>query len=358
MDNTANPILEQQDEELQPAAPVEPDATSRQTGRPSFMARFHQPGMASPGSKYALIGVWLLVAVAYGVAEPSVLFTSGTFQAIFGSQQPLVFLAMAAVITFSVGEFDLSISAVLGLSATMLPVLVVQRGWNPVVASLVAIGAAALVGAVNGVVVVYLGIDAIVTTLGMGTLILGLTSGFSKSLAVTGLSSTFSELTNTTVVFGLPLTFFYGVALALLIAYIMRFTALGRHMVFVGANREVARLAGVRVAMIRMGSYVVSGLICGIGGVLLVASVGAFDPTTSPTYLLPALSATFLGTAAIKPGRFNPLGTLIAIYFLVTGIVGLQLLGYTGWVSDVFYGTALIVAVMASTLTRRRTLRA
>ena len=321
-------------------------------------SRFHQSGEASLAGRYALVGVWLIVTAVYAVIEPSKILTSGTFQTIFGSQQPLVFLGMAAVITFSVGEFDLSISAVLGLSATIVPVLVVQHGWNPLAASVVAVAAGGLVGLVNGIIVVALGIDAIVTTLGMGTLLLGLTSGFSKSQAVTGLSDSFSSIANTTVVFGLPLAFFYGIVLALIIAYVMRFTSLGRHMVFVGANREVARLAGVRVATIRMGSYVVSGLICGLGGVLLVASIGAFDSTTSPTYLLPALSATFLGTAVIRPGRFNPIGTLIAIYFLVTGIVGLQLLGYTGWVSDVFYGAALVLAVLASTITRRRTLRA
>lgn len=334
-----------------------PDASPVAASERTFMSRFHQRGAGGFTGRYALVAVWLLVALGYAIAEPSVFLTSGTFQTVFGSQQPLVFLGMAAVITFSVGEFDLSISAMLGLSATLVPILVVQHGWNPVIASLAAVAACGVVGAVNAVIIVHLGIDAIVTTLGMGTLLVGLTSGLSQSQAVTGLSDTFSRVANTTVVFGLPLTFFYGVALAALIAYVMRFTSLGRHMVFVGANREVARLAGIRVATIRTGSYVVSGLICGIGGVLLVASVGAFDPTTSPTYLLPALSATFLGTAAIRPGRFNPIGTLVAIYFLVTGIVGLQLLGYTGWVSDVFYGAALILAVLASTLTRRRTLR-
>jgi ribose transport system permease protein len=126
-------------------------------------------------------------------------------------------------------------------------------------------------------------------------------------------------------------------------------------MAFVGANREVARLAGVRVARIRIGAYVVSGLICGLGGMLLAAAVGGFDPSSSPSYLLPAFSAAFLGTAAIVPGRFNPLGTFVAIYFLATGILGLQLLGYTGWISHVFYGAALIVAVTVSTVVRRRT---
>jgi ribose transport system permease protein len=230
------------------------------------------------------------------------------------------------------------------------------HGWSPLTASVAAVAACMAVGALNGFIVVVLGIDAIITTLGMGTFILGITSGFSHSEAVSGLSNSFGNVANTVVALGLPISFFYGLALALFIAYVMRFTALGRHMAFVGANREVARLAGVRVARIRIGAYVTSGLLCGLGGVLLAASVGGFDPNSSPTYLLPALSATFLCTAVIKPGRFNPLGTLVAIYFLVTGIVGLQLLGYTGWVSDVFYGAALVIAVIVSTVTRRRTL--
>ena len=57
----------------------------------------------------------------------------------------------------------------------------------------------------------------------------------------------------------------------------------------------------------------------------------------------------------MQPGRFNPLGTLIGIYFLATGILGLQLLGLGGWIEDVFYGAALVLAVIVSTVTRRRT---
>ena len=71
---------------------------------------------------------------------------------------------------------------------------------------------------------------------------------------------------------------------------------------------------------------------------MLVATVGGFDPTASPSYLLPALAAVFLGTAIVMPGQFNPIGTLFGIYFLETGIIGLQLLGYSGWVQDAFYG--------------------
>ena len=344
----------------EPRRPPDVDVVADQAPPPEaptpFMDRFRQSGEGGLVSRYALVGVWLVVAAFYALVEPDTMLTSGTFQTIFGSQVALVFLAMAAVVTFAVGEFDLSIASIFGVAATLVPVLVVKHGWSPAAAAVAALAVCAAIGAVNGLIIVRLGIDAIITTLGMGTLLLGLTSGFSQSEAVAGLSDSFSKVANTTVLFGLPISFFYGVALAGLIAYVMAYTALGRHMAFVGANREVARLAGVRVARIRIGSYVVSGLLCGIGGVLTAATVGGFDSNSSPTYLLPALSATFLGTAAIRPGRFNPIGTMVAIYFLVTGIVGLQLLGYSGWVSDAFYGAALIVAVIVSTLTRRRTL--
>jgi ribose transport system permease protein len=325
-------------------------------GAAGFMARFHRPGEASFTARYALLGVWLLLAGGFAIAEPGTFLSTATFQTIFGSQQALVFLGMASVIVFSIGEIDLSITASLGLAATLVGVLVINDGWGYVPACCVAVAAATFVGYLNAVIVVLLGIDAIITTLGMSTLILGATSGLSHSQAVAGLSTSFASIANHTLLLGLPISFFYGVALALVIAYVMRFTALGRHMSFVGANREVARLAGVKVTRIRMGAYVTSGFICGLGGILLMASIGGFDPNDSPVYLLPALSAAFLGTAAIKAGRFNPLGTMVAIYFLVTGIVGLELLGYTGWVSNVFYGAALIIAVIISTVTRRRSL--
>jgi ribose transport system permease protein len=61
-----------------------------------------------------------------------------------------------------------------------------------------------------------------------------------------------------------------------------------------------------------------------------------------------------LGTAVIQPGRFNPIGTFVAIYFLATGIIGLELLGASGWVSDVFYGGVLVIAVTIATVIRRR----
>jgi ribose transport system permease protein len=346
------------EEQREVVAPTANGDTGHAPQRHGIARIFQQRGESNFVGRYALLGVWLVVALVYVAAKSNLFLTSGTFQAIFGSQQAYVFLGMAAVVTLSVGEFDLSIASNMGLGAILVAVLVVQHGWSPLAAVIFALAACSGIGFINGVIAVRLGIDAIVTTLGMGTLVLGITEKLSGGSTVAGLSTHLANYANASFLLNLPVSFYYGLALAFFLAYVMRFTPLGRHMAFVGANREVARLAGVRVARIRIGAYIVAGFLSGLGGVLLSLGNGGFDPTSAPTYLLPAFAATFLGTAAIRPGRFNPLGTMVAIYFLVTGITGLQLLGYTGWVSDVFYGAALIIAVVISTVARRRTLGA
>lgn len=304
--------------------------------------------------RYAIVALWGVMIAIYSALEPSTFDTTGTFQTIFGSQAALVFLSMAFLTTVIVGEFvDLSVASVLGLSATIVPVLTVLHHWNVALASVVAVAVGVCAGAVNGLLVVYVGVNTIVVTLGMSTLLSGVALAIAHLSAVSGLSTSFGQLALANV-WGLPVSFYYGLALALAFAYLLAFTPLGRHMQFVGANREVSRLAGVRVPLIRFGAFVAAGALCGIGGVVVSAGLGGFDPSTSITYLLPTISAVFLGTAAVRPGRFNPLGTMIGLYFLATGILGLEELGFAGWISDVFYGAALVVAVTLTTLLRKR----
>lgn len=304
--------------------------------------------------RFGLIGLWAVMIGVYSIVEPTNFDTSGTFTTIFSSQAALVFLSMAFLCTVIVGEFvDLSVASILGLSATIVPVLTVFDHFSVAVASVIAVMVGVAAGAINGLLVVYVGVNTIVVTLGMSTLLLGIGLAISHLAYVTGLSTSFGKIALANVG-GLPISFYYGIALTLVFAYVLAFTPLGRHMQFVGANREVSRLAGVRVNAIRFGAFVAAGALCGIGGVIVSASVNGFDPSTSPTYLLPAVSAVYLGTAVIRPGKFNPIGTFVAVYFLSTGIIGLSELGLAEWISDVFYGAALIIAVMLTTLLRRR----
>jgi ribose transport system permease protein len=91
-----------------------------------------------------------------------------------------------------------------------------------------------------------------------------------------------------------------------------------------------------------------------VGGVLYAGTQGAADPSSGASLLLPAFAAAFLGSTSVVPGRFNPFGSLVAVYFLVTGITGLVFLGVSSFVQDMFYGGALVLAVTLSQIVRGR----
>lgn len=326
------------------------DETPRPTRAPTKSVGDHA---RSIGSRYALLGVWILMAIIYAAIMPHKFIGVSTVQAIFGSQSALLFLAVAALCTFVVGEFDLSFASVMGLSATIIPVLSTLHHVNLLLACLIALAASLVCGVVNAFFIVRLKVPSLIVTLGTASLFLGIAELISSATIVSVSSTSFSKIALHNL-FGLPLSFYYGLILAAGFAYVLTWMPIGRHIVFVGANREVARLAGINVDRIRAGSYITASFIAGLAGILLVATVGGFDPTASASYLLPALAAVFLGTAIVMPGQFNPMGTFLGIYFLETGILGLQLLGYTGWVQDAFYGAGLVLAVTIATVVRTR----
>ena len=138
------------------------------------------------------------------------------------------------------------------------------------------------------------------------------------------------------------------------IYYVFDYTAAGKRLLFVGTGRDVARLSGIRVGRLRVGALVSEGFLAALAGVVYAGTSGSADPTSGASYLLPAFAAAYLGTTTIKPGRSNPWGAVIAAYFLIAGVTGLAILGINSWVQDVFYGGALIVAVVMSQLVRRR----
>lgn len=324
------------------------DATVPESGPPRG-ARSH--GLRSLTSRYALVGVWLVMALVFAGLRPDTFLRATSFQIVFGSQSVLLFLAVAALCTLVVGEFDLSFASIMGLSATLVPVLTEQRHVPLAVSCLLALLASLAAGAVNALFVVVFGISSLVVTLGTASLYLGLASLISGQTAVAMTDTSLAAYVSSPLL-GLPLSFYYGLALCAGFAYLLTWTPLGRSIVFVGANRDVARLAGINVNRIRTAGYLAASLVAGLAGVLVVATIGGFDAAGAGGYLLPALSAVFLGTAVVRPGEFNPMGTFLALMFLGTGIYGLQLMGYAGWVQDVFYGAGLVVAVALATLVR------
>ncbi|MCR4514051.1 ABC transporter permease [Aeromicrobium sp. 50.2.37] len=304
--------------------------------------------------RYALVIAWALVVVAFGALRPEIYLSAANFQTIFGSQAVLLLLALGLLLPLITGNFDLSIAANLTFSSILLAILQVQHDVPLVPAILVVLVAGVLVGVVNGFLVVGLGIDSFIATLGTSTVLQGLVLAVSDSQTISGISSNLINFAANYRFVGISLGFWYGVILTLVLAYLLGFTALGRRMLFVGRNPEVSRLSGVEVGRIQWGAFVGSGLIASVAGVVYTGSQGAADPTSGLGFLLPAFAACFLGSTAIQPGRFNPIGTFVAVFFLVSGITGLQILGAESYVQQLFYGGALVLAVALAKLPERR----
>jgi ribose transport system permease protein len=304
--------------------------------------------------RYALVGAWAIVIVVFGVIEPETFLSSANFTSIFGSQAVLVVLTLALLIPLTAGDYDLSIASVVSLSAMIVATLNAQRGLPIGFAILVALAAGVLVGVINGTIMVTLRIESLIVTLGTGTILQGVVLWISNSQPVAGISNNLVTAVIGDKLFGIPLEFYYGVAVCVAVWYVFQFTPTGMRLLFVGRGRSVSRLSGVRVDRVRLGAMVASGGISALAGVLYAGTSGEADPSSAQALLLPAFAAAFLGSTAIKPGRFNPWGSFIAVYFLVTGITGLQLQGIAAFVQQLFYGTALVAAVALRQILRRR----
>jgi ribose transport system permease protein len=307
-------------------------------------------------SRFGLLIAWAAVVVFFSVLPQTsgVFPTIANFATIFGSQAVIAILALALVVPLIAGDYDLSVAFTLTLSSMLIAVLNVQHHWPIAAAVAVALLAGALVGAINAAIILFFRIDSLIVTLGTGTFVGGIVLWISSANTISGISPSLVKWVVVHRLLGIPVAFYYALLLAVIMWYVSELTPLGRRLLFVGRGRNVARLSGINVERVRFGGFVASGLISALAGVIYAGTTGAADPTSGTQLLLPAFAAAFLGATTIYAGRFNPLGTIAAVFFLVTGITGFQLLGAQSYVQELFYGGALVLAVALSQLARKR----
>jgi ribose transport system permease protein len=302
----------------------------------------------------ALPVAWVAVIIVFGILKPATFLSTANMSSILASQAILVVVALGLIIPLTAGDYDLSVASVVLLSASLVAILNSIMDLPILIAIVVALAASLTVGVLNGALVVLVGIDSLIVTLGMGTFVTGFVQLIGGSNTISGISGGLVNAVIVWRVLGIPLAFYYAMGVALLVWYVFSYTPVGRRLLVVGRGREVARLSGIRVGAVRWGSLIASAGIAAVAGIMYAGTSGAASPTSGLELLLPAFAAAFLGATAINPGRFNAWGTVVAVYFLVTGITGLQLLGAQSYIQNLFYGAALIFAVTLSQFVRRR----
>jgi ribose transport system permease protein len=325
-----------------------PPAENKRASRRDIAKRPAEP------ERFALLGVWVLLILVFSLIVPDTFPTTANVSNMLGSQATLLVLALGLIVPLRAGDYDLSVAATLNLSAVVVAVLNVNQGLNIWAAAVAGILAGCVVGVVNGFIITRFDIDPFIVTLGIGTVVQGLIYLISNSVTITGVDRALSKVMLTQPFLAIPLDFFYAIVLCIIVWYVFDHTAFGQRLLFTGQSRDVARLNGVNVSRLRWTSMIISGGIAGLAGVVYTGTTASADPVSGAAFLLPAFAACFLGSTVLKIGRFNPWGTLIAVYFLVTGITGLQLMGAQQYVQQLFYGGALVIAVVMSKLVKSR----
>jgi len=309
--------------------------------------------------RFALPGIFILVLLFFGLWDKtgSTFSRIANFQEVGSSQAYLGILALASIIPLVCGQFDFSVGPIAGVSQVATAAAMSRFHAPLAVAILIGIAFGALIGLNNGNVIARIGVNSLIVTLGTSGILLGLVNWYTSGQSISlGISPTLINFGSTNLL-GIPKVCFLLLAVALLVYYLLQHTPFGRYLTSVGSNRQAARLVGLRVERLTLMAFVLSGALAGLAGVLLVARTGSANPQigTLPD-TLQALAAVFLGATCIRPGRFNVLGAMIAIYFIAFSVTGLQIAGVATWINDVFNGAALFIAVVLSTaIGRRRT---
>jgi ribose transport system permease protein len=303
---------------------------------------------------YGLPILTLALILLFSVILPDTFPTLLNLRSILGDKAIIAILSLASTLPLMAGRIDLTV----GYGIVLWHILAIDLQVNAhlawPLACIVVLGAGALMGVLNAVLVEVAQIDSFIATLGTGTILYALALWNTGGRQVIGALAPGFLAINGLFALGLPITTFYVIVIALVLWIIAERTPLGRQIYAIGANPKVAELNGIPVRRRVMGVFVASSMLTAFAGIVLASRLRIGQASVGLEYLLPALVGAFLGSTTIRPGRVNVWGTLIGVLILAVGISGIQQLGGAFFVEPLFNGMTLVVAIGLAGYAQRR----
>jgi ribose transport system permease protein len=304
-------------------------------------------------SRYGTIIGLLLMVVGFTIARPTTFFTLPNFINILNQSSLTAIIAAGLTMTLVVGEFDLSIGYVASF-AGLIVVGMIARDSIPLLLALpLVLLVGAVIGTVNGVLVTKVRINAVIATLGVGTILVGLGFAYSAFPIASNVPTEFTQIALGRWVFGIPNPIIIMIVVLTILWIILNKTDLGQKMQAVGGNIEAARLSGIRVDRVKIFAFATAGVCAALTGTILSSLLGSGTLAAADGYLLDAFAAVFLGSATLRDGEFHIIGTLIGVLIIAVGFNGLSIFGAPTFFQPIFKGAILVLAVGLSTLARR-----
>jgi ribose transport system permease protein len=250
------------------------------------------------------------------------------------------------------GGLDISVGSVVSFSGVLM-VDLTTHVWNIWLAVAAMLVAGALIGALNGFLVIRMGVNPLITTLGTMSIFAGLAALINALGLVLEVNDSVFNFLGSGTIAQVPMPFILFLAITIVAFVVERFTGIGRSVFAIGGNREAARLVGIRVDMVPFVLYVLSGLSAAVAGLLLTSQLSASSSDIGASYTLSVVTAVILGGASLAGGRGSVIGTLLAVLLLGVLQNGFTLLQASSNAQTMILGIALILAVLIDQSARR-----
>jgi ribose transport system permease protein len=310
------------------------------------------------GQEIVLIVVIAILWVALGLSTPAFL-TGGSIVPLLVAMAPVALIGIGMTVIIITGGIDVSVASIVLVCAVVVAKAMVGSGVDLPVAVLLSVVLGGVLGLVNGVLIAYGRVHAIIITFGTANLFKWLGLQLFGGTTVDNIPGTLSFFGRGAAgrTLGVPHSFVIMLVIAALAWYYLRHTPTGRHLYAIGNDADAARLAGVKVQRRVMSAYVLTGLLTGLAACFVIAlGTSTLAPNIGAGMELAAIAAVVIGGTSIMGGRGSVLGTVLGALLVQTVASGVTQLGWRSQLSNLFVGILILIAVGADLL-RQRTRR-
>lgn len=307
------------------------------------------------GQEIVLIAVIAVLWVVLALATPAFL-TGSSIVPLFVATAPVALIGVGMTVVIITGGIDVSVGSIVMVCAVVVAKQLVDSGLSLLPAVLLSVAVGGVLGLINGVLIAYGRVHAIIITFGTANLFrfLGLqlfggttVNGIPDTLDVFGRGGAGRTL-------GVPHSFLVMLVIAALAWYYLRHTAGGRHLYAIGGDANAARLAGVKVQRRVLMAYVLTGLVTGLAACFVIAQgTATLAPNVGDGMELAAIAAVVIGGTSIMGGRGSVLGTVLGALLVQTVTSGVTQLNWPSQLASLFIGIFILIAVGADLLRQR-----
>lgn len=304
-----------------------------------------------------IIIAFLLLCLAFWWQKPDVFLKPANLAVIMRFVATFGLLAIGEVLVIITGGIDLSVGSMTALTGVLVATLMMNGLFfvpplGIVPAVVIVLAFAALVGLWHGFCITKLHIPPFIITLGTWLMARGMAAFITRGYPIVFPSDFPFLILGQGEILQIPTMFIILVMIALMTAFILNATTLGRHIYAVGGNIEAARVSGVDVNRVRLFCYAGSSVMSGIVGILLASRLGQGTPTVGAAYELWAIAATVIGGTSLFGGEGTVLGAILGAAIMGVMVNGMVLVNVSSYLQDVVLGIVLVIAVTYDTWRR------